>query len=76
MPRTTNTQHNDTEELVDIGTVQIDIDLPVEERVKSYAEQMKNPYRFLIGGLIVNIEHLDNGLSLERALSSYLDELN
>ena len=75
MPRKLISQQNDIAELVDIDTVQMDIDLPIEERIKQYVEQVKNPYRFLAGGLIVNIEHLNNGLTLESAFSSYLNDL-
>ena len=75
MPRTTIAHQKDISELVDIDTVHVDIDLPIEERIKQYVAQVKNPYRFRAGGLIVNIEHLNNGLTLESAFSSYLDDL-
>jgi hypothetical protein len=65
---------NDSE-LVDIDTVKIDIDLPIAERVQQCINQVKNPYRFRAGGVIVNIEHLNNGLTLESAFSSYLNDL-
>lgn len=35
--------------LVDIRDVKIDRSLPVEERMKSYVEQIKNPYMFKVG---------------------------
>ena len=75
MPRTQTTHQNDIADLIDIDSVQVDIDLPVEERIKQYVAQVKNPYRFRAGGLIVNIEHLNNGLTLESAFSSYLNDL-
>ncbi len=75
MPRTQKTHQNDIADLVDIDSVQVDIDLPIEERIKQYVAQVKNPYRFRAGGLIVNIEHLNNGLTLESAFSSYLNDL-
>ncbi len=75
MPRTLISQQSDIAELVDIDTVQVDIDLPIEERIKQYVEQVKNPYRFLAGGVIVNVAHRNNGLKLETAVSSYLSDL-
>ena len=39
--------------LVDIRDVKIDRSLPVEERMKSYVEQIKNPYMFKVGKTIV-----------------------
>ena len=35
--------------LVDIRDVKIDRSQPVEERMKSYVEQIKNPYLFKVG---------------------------
>ena len=43
------------EQLVDIRDVKIDRSLPVEERVKSFVEQIKNPYRFKVGGTVVKV---------------------
>ena len=38
----------DLSELVDIRDVVIDKSLPLEDRVKSYVEQIKNPYCFKV----------------------------
>jgi len=43
------------EELVDIRDVKIDRSLPQEERIKSYIEQIKNPYRFKVGNTVVRV---------------------
>ncbi len=75
MPLPNNERQGDDNGLVDIDTVQIDIDLPIEERVKQYAGQVRNPYRFRAGGVIVNIEYSNNGLTLENAFSSYINDL-
>jgi len=40
---------NKVEGLVDIRDVVIDRDLPKEERIKSYLQQIKNPYCFKVG---------------------------
>ena len=43
--------------LVDIRDVRIDRSLPVEERMKSYVEQIKNPYMFKVGNTIVRVSY-------------------
>lgn len=43
--------------LVDIRDVKIDRSLPVEERMRSYVEQIKNPYMFKYGNTIVRVSY-------------------
>lgn len=43
--------------LVDIRDVKIDRSLPVEERMRSYVEQIKNPYMFKVGNTIVRVSY-------------------
>ena len=43
--------------LVDIREVKIDRSKPVEERMKSYVEQIKNPYLFKVGNTIVRVSY-------------------
>ena len=43
--------------LVDIRDVKIDRSLPVEERMRSYVEQIKNPYMFKRGTTIVRVSY-------------------
>lgn len=45
--------------LVDIRDVRIDRTLPMEERVKSYVEQIKNPYLFKVGNTVVRVSYAD-----------------
>lgn len=45
------------ESLVDIRDVKIDRNKPVEERMKSYVEQIKNPYLFKVGNTIVRVSY-------------------
>ena len=44
-----------SDELVDIADVKINTDLPVEERIKDYIKQIKNPYCYLCNGVVVRI---------------------
>lgn len=61
--------------LVDIRDVKIDRSLPVEEQMKSYVEQIKNPYMFKVGKTIVRVSYAnttqtinDNFLNLMMSL--------
>ena len=43
--------------LVDIRDVKIDRSMSVEERKKSYVEQIKNPYMFKVGSTVVRVSY-------------------
>ena len=43
--------------LVDIRDVKIDRSMPVEDRMKSYVEQIKNPYMFKVGNTVVRVSY-------------------
>ena len=43
--------------LVDIRDVKSDRSQPVEERMKSYVEQIKNPYLFKVGNTVVRVSY-------------------
>lgn len=45
--------------LIDIRDVKIDKSLPIEERVRSYVRQIKNPYLFKVGNTIVRVSYAD-----------------
>lgn len=43
--------------LVDIRDVKIDRSMSVEDRMKSYMEQIKNPYMFKVGNTVVRVSY-------------------
>lgn len=43
--------------LVDIRDVKIDRSTSVEDRMKSYVEQIKNPYMFKVGNTVVRVSY-------------------
>ena len=43
--------------LVDIRDVKIDRSMSVEDRMKSYVEQIKNPYMFKVGNTVVTVSY-------------------
>ena len=47
--------HSILTSLVDIRDVKIDTGLPSEERIRSYVQQIKNPYQFKVGDVIVKV---------------------
>ena len=53
-------------ELVDIRDVVIDKSLPLEERVRSYVEQIKDPYCFKVGDVVVRVSYADKDKSVVR----------
>ena len=55
--------------LVDIRDVEIDETLPIEERMKSYVEQIKNPYMFRVGDTIVRVSYANTQETLNDNLS-------
>lgn len=45
--------------LVDIRSIRIDRSAPLDERLKSYVEQIKNPYMFKVGDTVVRVSYAD-----------------
>lgn len=43
--------------LVDIRDVKINRSMSVEDRMKSYVEQIKNPYMFKVGNTVVRVSY-------------------
>lgn len=58
--------------LVDIRDITIDTTLPKLEKMKSYIEQIKNPYCYKYGKLVVKVKYSDNGVTLEDKLKMHL----
>lgn len=65
----------DLSELVDIRDVVIDRTLPVEERIKSYVEQIKNPYCFKVGDVKVRVSYANKDRSLNESFVSMLSSM-
>ena len=61
--------------LVDIRDVKIDRSLPVEERMKSYVEQIKNPYMFKVGNTIVRVSYKEDGPSFQEVFNQMLETM-
>ena len=58
------------DDLVDIRDVVIDQDQPKEERIKS--RQIRNPYCFKVGNVVVKTVFADTDVTLDDRLEHYL----
>ena len=65
----------DPSTLVDINTVKVNTDLPVEERKKDFIRQIKNPYCFRCGKVVVKMSFADTTATLEDRLENYFKSL-
>ena len=57
--------------LKDIQAVKIDTTLPRQERVKSFVEQIGNPYCYLDGDIVVSVSYASTDVSLQDRLKSF-----
>ena len=55
----------DPETLVDVTTIKIDESLSREERVAEFLRQVKNPYCFRVGNMIVKNVYSNNGVRFD-----------
>lgn len=57
--------------LVDIRGIKIDTNLPPEQRMIDYLEQIKNPYCFLCGDSAVRVRFEPTGVELRSKLKDF-----
>ncbi len=62
----------DPEELIDINDVVIRTDLPREERIADFIQQIKNPYLFRCGDLVVKVEFTGEEITLSDRIQQYM----
>lgn len=60
------------EALVDIRDVKINPDLPIEEKIKSFVEQVRNPYHFRVGKVKVRVSYADTDNTLNDSFARLL----
>lgn len=65
----------DIETLTDLRDIVIDKNLPVEEKIKSFAAQTNNIYVHRIGDYVVKVTFQEEGASIEDRLKEYLRHL-
>lgn len=60
------------DDLVDIRDVHIDRTLSKEERIRSFVQQIRNPYCFKCGNVVVKTSFADTEVTLEERMEHYL----
>lgn len=60
------------ESLVDIRDVKIDSSMPIEDRMKSYVTQIKNPYMFKVGATVVRVSYANTQATINDNFASLL----
>nr|WP_314464389.1 hypothetical protein [uncultured Clostridium sp.] len=62
----------DPDMLVDINDTKINVKLPKEERILDFIRQIKNPYCYRCGKVVVKISFSDTDATLEDRMESLL----
>lgn len=66
-----NIETLDRNDLAELSDIHIRRDLPHEEKILAFLEQIKNPYCFLCGGVPVRVCFTENGPELGQTLQDY-----
>lgn len=65
----------DKNELVDIKDIKIDLNQPQSERLRNFISQIKNPYCFKCGELVVKVKFADTDKTFAERLGEYLSSV-
>lgn len=65
----------DPDTLVDIRDINVNIELSKEERIADFINQIKNPYCYKCGKIIVKVSFEDTDITFEDRMKSYLESL-
>lgn len=60
------------ERLVDLRDVHIDTSLPKAERIRSFVQQVKDPYHYRVGDVEVRVSYTDTSTTLEDRFAQML----
>lgn len=61
--------------LVDIRDVRVDVSAPVKERMRSYVEQIGNPYLFRMGDVVVRVSYADTQATIDDSFANLIASL-
>lgn len=73
--RATDIRLVDINGLKNINSVKIDPQLSKEERIRSFVEQIGNPYCYRDGDTVVKISYADTDVTLEDRLRAYIQTM-
>ncbi len=65
----------DRDSLVDVTQIHIDEGLTKEERLREFIRQVKNPYCFRVGDVVVKNVYSGDGVSLRERFEQYAGTL-
>lgn len=65
----------DINNLVDLNDINIDVNLPKKERILKYIEEIKNPYIYKCGKVIVKVSFKKTERTLNDQFENYLSML-
>ncbi len=65
----------DRDSLVDVTQIHIDEGLTKEERLREFVRQVKNPYCFRVGDVVVKNVYSGDGVSLKERFEQYAGTL-
>ena len=65
----------DTQPLVDIRDVKLDSGMEQPERIRSFLQQVKNPYCFKVGNVVVNVAYTEGDTTLNDCFADMLSIL-
>lgn len=63
------------ESLVDIRNVKVDTSAPIHERIKSYVEQIGNPYLFRMGDIVVRVSYANTPATINDSFANLIASL-
>ena len=75
MPEKIDIRSVDRSKLQNLDQVRIDTSLPCEQRVKSFVEQIGNPYCYLDGDVVVSLGFSDTGVCLKDQLKALANNI-
>ena len=61
----------DKSTLTDISDIKINTTKPVQERIKSYIEQVKNPYCLIVDGMVVKMAFANTEKTMNDRIKEY-----
>ncbi len=59
-------------DLVDIRNIEIDRSKPLEDRIKEYIKQIKDPYHFKVGNTVVRVSYADNNTTINDSFANLI----
>lgn len=62
-------------EIKDISNLKIDTNIPQSERILKYMKDVKNPYNFRVGDMLVKVEYDNKGKNLQGVVEDYLKNI-